>query len=178
MTPFDTLVQLRKQYPTPMTPQQNASLLNDTAWAWRQAGWGVYKKPVGTNCPRYDGLLISRDILSQEGSPTGVDCLQDSEGMAVPVWSEGVGIDPANWTRPIVPQSVPVPVPPNPQPPVPPQPVPPPTTYAQFVNHELPLLATEYRNKHHVEPSVSDLAHLAWRRLVEHWSILDMLKDL
>lgn len=170
-TPFDTLKRLRATYPTPMSSEQNAALLNDTAWAHRAANWGVYAKPSGSNCKRSDGVLISRDILCQLGSATGVDCLQDSEGAGIPVWSTGVPIEPTNWLASIAPAV---------EPPVPPQPIPqPPTTnYTQWVSVEMPMLAAAYREKHGNSPAPSDYAHLAWRRLVEHWTLTDMVKDI
>lgn len=170
MTPFETLVELRKKYGTPLTPEENAALMNDTAYAHRSASWGVYKKTGGSNCKRSDGMLISRDILCQLGSSTGVDCLQDSDGEAIPTWNEGVEIDPNNWLMPITPAVGPTPDP---------DPVPVPTTmYGQFVLTEMPMLAAAFREKRHNEPSPSDYAHLAWRRLIEHWTLSDMIKDI
>ncbi len=167
MTPQKTLQANRLKYGTPMTSEENASLLNETAYAHRAENWGVYAKPSGSNCQRSDGAFISRDILCQLGSATGVDCLRDAEGIAEPVWSEGVAIDPSNWLGPIPPATAP------------PGPIPDPvTTYGQWVNVEIHILVSAYVAKHDNDPAASDFAHLAYRRLVERWTIAAMVADI
>jgi hypothetical protein len=105
-----------------MTPAQNGQLLNDTAWVHRADGYGLLKKPSGSNCPQPEtGIKISRDILML---PSGriFDCLIDAEGQAVPTWSEKKPVNPALWTVPVDPEAdggvVEPPEPPEPEPPV------------------------------------------------------------
>lgn len=181
MTPLQTLKALRLMYGTPMTPEENGALLNATAWLHRAEGYGVYYKPAGNNCPMPNGLLISRDILYNKTTGIGYDCLQDSEGAGVPVWVEAHGLKIENWTAPIDPGGViEPPVPPTPIPPQPPVevPQPPVTSYSQFLNVEMPMLLAAYEKKHNQVPAFSDAHHLAYRRLVERWTLADMVKDI
>lgn len=116
-TPFDTLVELRQDYPTPMTPAQIGELLNQVAWVHRESGYGLLRKPGGANCPQPGTLiLVSHDILML---PDGriFDCLIDAEGDADPTWSEKNPVNPKLWVAPVDPD---IAVPPHP--PDPPQP--------------------------------------------------------
>lgn len=178
-TPFDTLKRLRSGYGTPMTPAENAALLNDTAYTHRSEGWGVLSKDSGSNCPRSDGAMISRDILLNKTTRVWVDCLQDSEGIGKPMWDENPGADMSDYLNAIAPATappVPVPEPPTPVPHPPAQPV---TSYGQWVNVEIHLLVSAYISKHGGNyPGASDFAHLSYRRLVERWTIAAMIADI
>src|SRR6185503_15368261 len=88
MTPLQTLVALRKTYPTPMSNDQLGLLLNAVAWHHRGEEYGLLSKSTsGAHClqPR-TGISISRDCLAHE--PTGMhfDVLVDAEGSAKPIW--------------------------------------------------------------------------------------------
>jgi hypothetical protein len=102
MTPLDTLVALRKTYPTPMSNDQLGELLNAVAWKHRSEGYGLLRKPSGANCRQpQTGIMVSRDILMLAGSGRIFDCLIDSDGKATPTWGEKTAIDPARFVPPI-----------------------------------------------------------------------------
>lgn len=102
MKPLDTLVELRKKYPTPMSGDQLGELLNDVAWAHRAEGYGLLSKPAGANCRQpQTGTLISRDILILQGSGRIFDVLIDSEGKGTPTWGEKNALSPSRFVPPV-----------------------------------------------------------------------------
>ncbi len=103
-TPFDTLYALRKSYEAPLSPTQLGQLLNAVAWAHRNAGWGLYRKPNGAHVPQpKTGIPISQDILVNPTTKVYVDCLSDAEGQAKPVWQEHAdpNADPTRFVAPV-----------------------------------------------------------------------------
>lgn len=122
LTPLETLRQLRKDYPTPMSREQNGELLNRFCLA--RPGYAMYSKPDGNSAIAPDGETISRDTIIDLVTLDGYDCLIDSEGKATPCWElnhEHV-TDPRRIKHPVgsvpIPTPTPVPVPtPQPQPP-------------------------------------------------------------
>ena len=109
MTPLDTLIELRKNYPTPMSNNQLGELLNAVAWQHRAEGYGLLAKPNGSNCLQpQTGTLISRDILMLAGSGRIFDVLIDAEGKATPTWGEKKALSPKLFVPPID-RSVPLP---------------------------------------------------------------------
>src|SRR5687767_3084868 len=112
MTPLDTLVALRKAYPTPMSNDQLGELLNAVAWQHRAEGYGLLAKPNGAHClqPR-TGTLVSRDILMLAGSGRIFDVLIDAEGKATPTWGEKTALSPSRFVPPVD-NTVPLPLPP------------------------------------------------------------------
>jgi hypothetical protein len=102
MTPLDTLIELRKTYPTPMSNNQLGELLNAVAWTHRAEGYGLLRKPSGANCRQpQTGIPVSRDILMLAGSGRIFDCLIDSDMKATPTWGEKTALDPARFVPPI-----------------------------------------------------------------------------
>lgn len=101
---YQTLCANRAKYPTPMSNDQIAALLNETAWAYRQQLWGCLKKPDGSNCAQPGtGVKMSKDILAL---PTGqiVDCLIDAEGAGTPTWdTDKDPVEPDRWLAPVDP---------------------------------------------------------------------------
>lgn len=128
MTALETLVDLRKTYPTPMSGDQLGALLNAVAWAHRADGFGLLSKPTGSNCRQpQTGTLVSRDILMLAGSGRIFDVLIDAEGKATPTWGEKTALSPSRFVPPVD-STVSLPhTPPPPPPPLPP-PLPPPPT--------------------------------------------------
>jgi hypothetical protein len=121
MNPFQTLSALRKTYPTPMSNDQLGELLNSTAWAHREDGYGQLEKTTGANCRQpQTGILVSRDILCLQVGRELVlyDCLIDAEGLAKPVWSKKKGTlsDLTRFVAPVDPGVVVPPRPPDPPP--------------------------------------------------------------
>ena len=111
MTPLDTLVALRKTYPTPMSNNQLGELLNAVAWQHRAEGYGLLAKPQGANCLQpQTGTRVSRDILMLAGSGRIFDVLIDAEGKATPTWGEKNALSPKLFVPPID-STVPLPQP-------------------------------------------------------------------
>jgi hypothetical protein len=111
MTPLDTLVALRKTYPTPMSNNQLGELLNAVAWQHRAEGYGLLAKPQGSNCLQpQTGTRVSRDILMLAGSGRIFDVLIDAEGKATPTWGEKNALSPNLFVQPID-STVPLPQP-------------------------------------------------------------------
>jgi hypothetical protein len=126
MTPLDTLVALRKTYPTPMSNNQLGELLNAVAWTHRSEGYGLLAKPQGSHCLQpQTGTLVSRDILMLAGSGRIFDVLIDAEGKATPTWGEKKALSPKLFVPPI---DSTVPLPPTPTQPLTEPLTPPPTT--------------------------------------------------
>ncbi len=116
--PYDTLVALRKTYPTPMSNDELGALLNAVAWAHRDEGLGLFAKPNGANtCQPRTGILISRDYLVYEDG-RGYDVLLDAEGRATPTWGREHDMDTTRWVAPVdesivLPPKPPVTLPPS-----------------------------------------------------------------
>ena len=52
-------------------------------------------------------------------------------------------------------------------------------TYDQFVNHESHEIRAAYAQANGRDSlNESDLAHTFWRRLVEHWTLRDVIHDI
>ncbi len=124
MTPLETLQELRREYPTPMSPAQIGALLNAVAWVHRAEGYGLLKKPSGSNCPQpQTGAKVSKDILCVvDGSDLRLfDVLIDAEGKGSPTWGTKKPLQNLSlWTAPV---DAAVPLPPTkPEPPPPPVP--------------------------------------------------------
>jgi hypothetical protein len=122
----------------------------------------------------YDAL-IDAGFNDQAGNQT--------PGAAGPSWGEGEPVE-ADRYRP--PTSV-IPAPgdggaiapgPEPSPPAVVCPSPTAVDYATWVQTESRELADVYRRVNGVEPAVTDFAHHAWRRLVEWWTLEDLLQDI
>jgi hypothetical protein len=125
MTALETLVQLRKSYPTPMSGDQLGALLNAVAWAHRAEGYGLLSKPTGASCRQpQTGTPVSRDILMLAGSGRIFDVLIDAEGQAKPTWDEKTALSPSRFVPPVD-STIPIPDPPPPPPPPPPSLTPP-----------------------------------------------------
>lgn len=181
MTPLDTLKQIRKDYPTPMSREQTGMFLNRFCLA--HPNYAMYSKPDGNSAIAPDGETISRDIVVDLSDFKGYDTLVDSEGEAIPCWEFNAHhvTDKERIKLPVTgaPVPVPTPIPPTPiPPPVVEVPQPPVTSYNQFLAVEMPLLRAAYREKHDREPAPSDSDHLSYRRLVERWTIVDMVEDI
>jgi hypothetical protein len=102
MKPRDTLVELRKTYPTPMSGDQLGALLNAVAWTHRADGYGLLSKPTGANCRQpQTGTLVSRDILMLAGSGRIFDVLIDAEGKGTPTWDEKTALSPSRFVPPV-----------------------------------------------------------------------------
>lgn len=122
MRALDTLIELRKTYPTPMSNDQLGELLNAVAWKHRAEGYGLLAKPNGANCLQpQTGTLVSRDILMLAGSGRIFDVLIDAEGNATPTWGEKTALSPSRFVSPVD-KTVPLPHTPPPPPPLPPPP--------------------------------------------------------
>ncbi len=115
--PYDTLVAMRKTYPTPMSNEQLGELLNAVAWAHRDEGLGLFAKPTGANTrqPR-TGKFISRDYLVYEDG-RGFDVLLDAEGKGTPAWGREHDMDTTRWVAPVDESIVLPPTPPDTPPP-------------------------------------------------------------
>jgi len=117
MTALETLVELRKKYPTPMSGDELGALLNAVAWAHRADGYGLLSKPTGANCRQpQTGTLVSRDILMLAGSGRIFDVLIDAEGKATPAWGEKTALSPSRFVAPVD-STIQLPLPPPPPPP-------------------------------------------------------------
>jgi hypothetical protein len=77
---FSTVEQIRAKYPTPLGPR-HPEFLVEVALA---TGGKLLRKDSGTHVTLATGENVSQDIVVY-GS-TGVDILQDGEGIAKPVW--------------------------------------------------------------------------------------------
>lgn len=103
MTPLQTLQRLRPTYPTPMSEDQLAALLNETAWIHRAEGYGLLMKPTGAHCQQpITGTSMSHDILMLASGEI-FDCLIDAEGKAIPTWGPKRPVDPARFLIPVPP---------------------------------------------------------------------------
>lgn len=77
----------RAKYPTPMSPAQQAAVVNEVAWLHRAEGWAVLGKPGGNNCPQpRTGTPLSCDFLVYKPSLSGFDVLSDAEGAGRVQW--------------------------------------------------------------------------------------------
>lgn len=125
-TPYDTVVRLRSKIAGWPTREQLGTILNETAWIHRNAGWGLSAKPNGYNVPMPDGTLIASDILQLRGTTKLYDVFIRAGEDAVPTWGEvEYHGDPSGrpWVAPIPPGDDPGPGPgPEPEP----EPEPPP----------------------------------------------------
>jgi hypothetical protein len=119
MTALDTLVELRKIYPTPMSNSQLGELLNAVAWKHQAEGYGLLAKPIGANCLQpQTGTLVARDILASTAGKH-FDVLVDAEGAAKPVWQDKGAYQPSRFVSPVD-STIPLPPTPPPPPPLPP----------------------------------------------------------
>jgi len=124
-TPFDTLKQLRTEYPTPMAPSQLGEMLNRVAWAHRAEGFGLLRKDGGSRCPHPAGVFISCDILVSTVTGNHYDVLIDQDATAEPTWRDvgpcvlgpSSGCEMSRFLAPTQP-SGPVTPPPPPPPPI------------------------------------------------------------
>lgn len=173
-TPLQTLERLRPNYPTPMSPEENGRFINEVCWTQREAGYGMLKKNPGqTHAVLPNGALVARDVLMLADG-TAWDCLQDSDGAAVPVWSSIAPVSPTGFVAPLATNPTPEPIPE----PIP-TPIPPPVTYSEWLDHDIPALRDAYVAKHGQAPSLTDCGHWAWRRFVEPgWTLEKMLADI
>ena len=118
-----TVEQERQQYPAPeydaqgnlLNPLGEANawaIVNATAWAWRDEGWGLLIKRTGTN---WNGYSI--DVLVNVFEQQAVDCLGSSETLGIPQWSPIAweSTFAQRWAAPLPPED---PEPPPPDPPV------------------------------------------------------------
>jgi len=105
MTPLETLKRLRPAYSTPMSKDQLGAYLNAVAWTHRADGYGLLKKPTGSNCRQpQTGTLISSDILCKvEGKNLLLwDVLIGSGEKAVPTWGAKKSLqDLSRWVAPV-----------------------------------------------------------------------------
>jgi hypothetical protein len=128
-----------------MSNDQLGELLNSTAWAHREEGYGQLEKTTGANCRQpQTGTLVSRDLLCVQVARELVlyDCLIDAEGLAKPVWSKKKGTlsDLTRFVAPVDPGVVVPPRPPDPPPTGPTQPYPDENTWwAQFEEEQAAL---------------------------------------
>lgn len=142
----ETLAAVRATYPTDrgLTREERAALLNAVAWAHRDEGVGLEKKPGGDNVPQpRTGILIAQDILRFPGN-IGRDVLKDAEGAAEPAWGDPGPADPATFVAPVEP--IGASQPPVDPPPVDPPPVPP-NIEARLTALEARVLAIEQRQQ-------------------------------
>jgi hypothetical protein len=101
MTALDTLVELRKTYPTPMSNSQLGELLNAVAWKHRAEGYGLLAKPNGAHCLQpQTGTLVARDILASTAGKH-FDVLVDAEGAAKPVWQDKGAYQSSRFVSPV-----------------------------------------------------------------------------
>lgn len=108
----------RPHYGTPMSPAEQAALLNEVAWDHRAEGWGLLAKPTGNNCPTPAGVRVSCDYLVFAPTGQGFDVLEDSEGAGAPRWKKGDSFDRGRWVAPVAPAGGPQEPPPVDPPPV------------------------------------------------------------
>jgi hypothetical protein len=109
------------------TNAQLGAMLNAVAWAHREHGWGLSKKPGGHNCPTPPpaAVLIACDILHHKPTNTLYDVFGSVEAGAFPQWgSVGPPLTPdREWLAPVRPADATEPEP-DPQPIPDPQPDP------------------------------------------------------
>jgi hypothetical protein len=104
----------RAKYPTPMTPLEQASVVNTVAWQHRAEGFALLAKPDGNNCPQpRTGARVACDILVHRPTGTHIDVLGDAEGAGVPGWSPKGAIDLARAIDAVDPQDDPPTPPPD-----------------------------------------------------------------
>jgi hypothetical protein len=117
---FATLRAVCARYPY-ATVQDRAHLgaiLNETAWAHRDEGWGLSRKEGGTNVPSPVGL-IAEDVLHHRPTNLHWDVLQ-AAGVGYPlqpIQTDAIGPmrDPARpWVAPVRPEVTVVPTSPRP----------------------------------------------------------------
>lgn len=110
---------VRATLPTPMSPTQQATLLNTVALRHQSEGWGLLAKPNGNHCSLPTGVFIACDILVFRPTNQLFDVLQDGEGTGTPFWGGAQPLDdPSRFVSPVGT----APTPPAPKPPVPPVP--------------------------------------------------------
>ena len=106
-TPYETLVEIRPEYPTPMSNDQLGEMLNRVAWIHRSDGWGLLAKPDGASCKQpVTGTKIARDILCIINPNIHYDCLVDAEGQAKPIWQNKGSYLTQRFVSPVDPSAV------------------------------------------------------------------------
>lgn len=90
-----TVERIRSEYPTPMSAEQKAQMLNRVAFEHRAEGWGLLKKSGGSRCPAPQGFDIACDILVYAPTAWHFDVLIDQDGAATPAWIDKGPCDPA-----------------------------------------------------------------------------------
>jgi hypothetical protein len=123
----------RAHYGTPMSPEEQAALLNAVAFLHRLEGVGLEKKSGGSTCPQpVTGIRVACDILRFPGD-VGRDVLGDTDGAGIPQWGAPGAANPATFVPPVSPVI-------DPPPPIdPPAPVPSAAT-ADLQQQQLTLL--------------------------------------
>jgi hypothetical protein len=91
---LSTVQRVRADYPTPLSPAQQAELLNRVAWEHRAEGWGLLIKTGGNRCPAPQGVDVACDILVYAPNPWHYDVLVDSGGAGAPAWIDDGPCDP------------------------------------------------------------------------------------
>jgi hypothetical protein len=89
-----TVQRVRADYPTPMSPAQQAELLNRVAWEHRAEGWGLLIKTGGNRCPAPQGVDVACDILVHAPTQWHYDVLVDAGAAAGPAWGDAGPCDP------------------------------------------------------------------------------------
>ena len=102
----------RAKYGTTISHAEAGIILNAVAWKNRADGWGLLKKPGGTEnyCPQPGGQAIACDWLVHQPSRLGLDVFNNGPGIqngqrvagpAKPQW--GNGYPETNWVAPVQP---------------------------------------------------------------------------
>lgn len=134
----------RAKYPTVLTEDQPAKILNAVAWANRADGWGLSVKPHGNHVLSPQGVFVAYDILHHKPTNKLFGCFTNELRADVNWGEEPYHGDPVGrpWLAPIDPgASVPAPTP-TPQPPsnLP--------TLDQWIHGEYPQLVAAYMSRH------------------------------
>lgn len=86
---MDALRRARALYSTPMSTSQVSEMLSRAIYD--RPGWKLLRKDGGNTCPTpYAGVSVSCDWIINESSGWGYDVVQDVEGAATIVQSDGV----------------------------------------------------------------------------------------
>lgn len=107
-----TLIELRRQYPTPMSPTHLGEFL--TRAAQSQHGWVLLRKNTGNRCPTPMGVDASCDYLVYAPTGQGFDVLENIEGPAIPRWNKGDSFNSDLYLAPPLTVPGPPPTPPTP----------------------------------------------------------------
>jgi hypothetical protein len=154
--------------------QWSIRLAQQVHYDTQEARWGVKRSsptnPISKDSLAFNGAdgLHAWDMLI--GTGTGKPIFATNPAHHFIPTQKFEPVEPVNHlgTTPTPPPPAPTPLPP----------APPPVSYGVFVGVEASDVAAKYQAVHGRPPAASDLAHNAWRRLVEGWSHQAILEDI